>query len=44
MKTRKPKLEEARRRWGRAVVIEGAKPKPQNPKPAAPAVALRRAA
>jgi hypothetical protein len=44
---RKPtnsKLQEARRRWGAARVLTG-KPTPkQNPTPAAPAVAIRRAA
>lgn len=37
-------LEEARRRWGTARVLTG-KPAPKsNPTPAAPAVAIRRAA
>ncbi len=41
-----PKLEEARRRWGKARVLTGSPtPKPHNPAPTAPAaVAIRRAA
>ncbi len=43
--TRKPKLEEARRRWGMARVLTGS-PTPKHPAPTAPAaaVAIRRAA
>ncbi len=41
--TRKPKLEEARRRWGKARLLNGTR-KPQSPKPAAPAIALARRA
>ncbi len=39
-----PKLEEARRRWGKARVFTG-NPTPKHPRPTAPAVAqIRRAA
>lgn len=43
--TKRPKLEAARRRWGKARVYSGnPAPKHHTPAPAAPAAAARRAA